>query len=110
MQSWILVIFLLFPLSPSWARAFLDEMDDIEEPDYNQAPVYDDDDDYDFGVTEATTIIITDDNDQLFDEEYELDPQIYQDDDLVDELTTFVPTEVTDNIIEDVTEAMESFE
>ena len=104
MQFWILNIFLLFLLSPSWA--FMDE-----EPDYNQAPVYDELPDYDFGVTEATTIIMTDDSNQLFDEEYELDPQIYQDEDQVDELTTFVPTELTaDNIIEDVTEAMESIE
>ena len=66
--------------------------------------------DYDFGVTEATTVIMTDDNGELFDEEYELDPQIYQDEDQVDEPTTFVPTEVTDIIIEDITpEAMESF-
>ena len=82
-----------------------------EEPDYNREPIYDNDEpmnDYDFGVTEATTVIMTDYND--FDEEYELDPQIYQDEDQVDEPTTFVPTEVTDIIIEDIiTEAMESF-
>merc|ERR1712018_351721 len=102
----ILVIFLLFPLSSP--RAFMDE----EEPDYNREPIYDDEpmNDYDFGVTEATTVIMTDDNGELFDEEYELDPQIYQDEDQVDEPTTFVPTEVTDIIIEDITpEAMESF-
>ena len=83
-----------------------------EEPDYNREPIYDDEpmSDYDFGVTEATTVIMTDDNGELFDEEYELDPQIYQDEDQVDEPTTFVPTEVTDIIIEDIiTEAVESF-